>query len=1301
MPSNDFRASLKEVSDADHSAISAELAARRRADEDALDPIADPLTVPDDRPFASIEAIVARVQSQPRVDLVGAHGAALPLLVARTADKTKKTVVVLAADVERARTLVADLEFFVRREKKGETRQEEDAEEVTAEDAEDAAVGEVLMLAAPDFSPYAEVAPDRRAALGRLATLSHLERASRGDAAPVRALVVTAAGALRRVVPRATMEERTEIVKAEDELDRDELVKRLAEAGYLRVPVVEDPGSFAVRGALLDVWPPSTPTPVRIELYGDLVLSMKRFDPDAQRTREDDALDVLHLPPAREAILDAAAIERAKQLVADRCDAIDFPTARARQLAEDVAQGRAFFGAEGFLPAYHASLDPFWRYLPDDAIVLVDDPIAVASAMRDEMERARADAEAHADRPQFTVDSHYVEERDVAVRVAQSRLVVAHRVAIQGSPSDEVEDFGAFERGPDDAPTLGAHDQDDLSRAVKQARASKGKRGALDPLVRRLRVWRDAAMRTVITARATTQAERLVALLRAHEVKTKAHLHRFDAALLDDPNFGKDVVEVVVGSLCRGAVLPTERLVFVTEEEVFGSRVHRRAQRKDRGARDAAQPFLEDLRALSVGDLVVHVEHGIGKYLGLEHRDILGPAIVDADGRLHQPKTRVDLLVVEYSGGDRLYLPVYRLHQIQKYSGGEASSAKIDRLGGQTFAKSKQRVERAVQQMADELLRLYAERQALEGEPLPRFNPATSWRVGDDEYREFEATFPFEETPDQAKAIVDVLDDLEKSRPMDRLVCGDVGFGKTEVAIRAAYRAAAAGKQVAVLCPTTVLAQQHYLTFSQRLADHPIIIAPLSRFQDTKEQSETIRKLKEGKLDVVIGTHRILSKDVHFKNLGLLVVDEEQRFGVAHKERIKQLKTKVHVLTLTATPIPRTLQMAVSGLRDLSLITTPPVDRRAIRTLVTRYDEQVVREAITREISRGGQVFYVYNRVQAGDSGAGGIYEKARRVQELVPTARVAVAHGQMAEKALEQTMLDFVEGRFDVLCSTSIIESGLDIPRANTMIVDRADLFGLSQLYQLRGRVGRSKERAYCYLIIPPQSAMTDEARLRIEALEKHTDLGAGFKIASLDLEIRGAGDLLGAEQSGNVAQVGFEMFCQMLDEAVRRLRGGEHLEHDGHDVDPELSFDVEAFIPDDYVSDVGVRLTLYKRFAAALDEEQVNDLAAEMEDRFGPPPETAARFVRLMRLKTDLRDLRALGCEATRERVTLHLRNDTPLDPAKLMKVVAKKNGPWKLTPDMRLTRRAEIETDPVADGVEAAEKLVAELQAFRKGE
>ncbi len=483
-----------------------------------------------------------------------------------------------------------------------------------------------------------------------------------------------------------------------------------------------------------------------------------------------------------------------------------------------------------------------------------------------------------------------------------------------------------------------------------------------------------------------------------------------------------------------------------------------------------------------------------------------------------------------------------------------------------------------------------------------------------------------------------------------------------------------------------MLAQQHFNTFADRMRDYPLRVESLSRFVDKAKQSEILAATKEGKVDVLVGTHRLLSKDLHFSNLGLLVVDEEQRFGVTHKERIKKLKSEVDVLTLTATPIPRTLQLAVGGLRDLSLITTAPVDRRAVRTLVTRWDDHIVREAILRELSRGGQAFFVYNRIE-------GLYERAHHLQELVPEARIAVAHGQMPETTLERTMTDFVDGQYDVLCSTAIIESGLDIPRANTMIIDRADVFGLAQLYQLRGRVGRSKERAYCYLITPPPNQLTDEARARIEALERFSHLGAGFQVASLDMELRGAGDVLGAEQSGTAAAVGFDLFLHMLQEAVAELRGEPVV----HEVDTELSLDVEHYLPDDYIEDVGLRLSFYKRLASAEDEQEVVDLASEMEDRFGPAPQPAAQLVRVMHLKPALRQLRVLGCEAHAQRVTLHLKEDTPLDPAKVMKLVAGRGAVWKLTPDMKLTRR--FGPDEGTDSLEHLDEVLAGQRRLRR--
>jgi transcription-repair coupling factor (superfamily II helicase) len=1194
-----------------------------------LEPL-PPLLPPEGVVAMRLRDVVSRVRSAGpgKTDVAGVRGSAGAALAAAIAREGRR-VVFVTADVETARRAAEDVGFFVRG--------------ASDEDAEDTGEGDVLVFAASESSPYADVSPDRRAAMSRMATLFHLAHER-----PWRVLLVPATALARKVPPRKELARRADRIVVDSELDRDALVRSLSEAGYLRVPIVEDPGGFAVRGALIDVWPPSTDLPIRVELYGELVLSLRPFDPIEQKTRKDaPELKALWLPPVRDAILDAATVARARSRVTQLAEAIDWPTTKTRALVDDVTTARAFFGAEGFLPAYYEDLDSLLDYVPGDAVVVLDDPPGLTRALRDDLERAAQDATQKVG-PSFLPSAFYRDETAVVSDLAARTVVALHRTAIGGEAG---EGMSVYESARD-ALDLAARDHDDLTRAVKAARSSKGKNASLSPLVRRLTRWIDHGLRVFITARAQTQAERIAMLLKHQGIESKPRLATFDPSWLEGA--GREV-EIVVGPLTHGVVLPADGLVLVTEEEIFGARTHRRKERAKTA--DPTRPFLEDLRSLSLGDYVVHAEHGIGRYQGLVHKAIPGGHTVD-------------LIAIEYGGGDKLYLPVWRLNQLGKYMGGESGTPKLDKLGGSTFARTKQRVAREVRKMADELLRLYAERAAQTGHPLP---PA------DDDYRAFEASFPFDETADQARAIDDVNRDMQSPRPMDRLVCGDVGFGKTEVALRAAFRAAMAGRQVALLCPTTVLAQQHYRTFETRTAGYPLRVRALSRFQTKKEQEETLIGLKDGKVDVVVGTHRLLSKDIHFKNLGLLVVDEEQRFGVSHKERIKQLRAQVDVLTLTATPIPRTLQMAVTGIRDLSLITTAPLDRRAVRTIVTRWDDQVVREAVTRELARGGQCFYVYNRIDK-------LYEKAQRLQELVPTARIAVAHGQMGEAALENAMLDFVDGRYDVLVSTAIVESGLDIPRANTMIIDRADLFGLAQLYQLRGRVGRSKERAYCYLVVPPANALTDEARARIEALERHTELGSGFQIASLDLELRGAGDLLGAEQSGNVASVGFDMFCRMLDDAVHEMRGEEVV----HDVDTELSFDVEALLPDDYVTDVGVRLSLYKRLASAADEGHVTEIAAEMEDRFGAPPDEARRLVKLMALKTELRRLRALGCEANARLVTLHLRDDTPLDPTKITALIRRSGGAWKLTPDMRLSRRFS----GGGDGIANAEAALAEL-------
>jgi len=1116
-----------------------------------------------------------------------------------------------------------------------------------------AASGGVRLLVPPETTPWAEVNPDRRAGEHRLATLHHL-----ATGAPLGALVTTMVGLARKVVPKATLLELGETVRVDQELDREAFTRRLADAGYARAGLVDDPATFAVRGGLVDVWSPGMDRPVRIELLGDGVLAIKEFDPDEQRTIRE--LSEAHLCLAREAALSPAGVARAKTVLRSLTDAVDLPTARARVLMDDVLSGRSFFGADAFIPAF-VELEPFAKYLPKDAVVVVEDPAAAVAALRDELASAEEEVSRKTKEPHFPLDAFYESERAVADMVRGRAVIALHRAPRAGSSDGGL---GDLEVAGEDTPSLFAFDQGDLDRAMKTARAEKGKHGGLDPFIDRLHIWRARGMRVAIFARTETQEERIVTLLSHKGITVVPSGTTLPDEALAGPSSDAPVLAVRAG-LARGVVAPAMGIALVTEEEIFGARAARRAKRSDGKSQKArAREAIQSLASLVVGDWVVHVEHGIGRYHGLVHRDVGGG--------------RIDLVVLEYAGGDKLYLPVYRLTQIEKYGGGEGGAPKLDRLGGQTFAKTKARAMREVRKMADELLRLYAERRATTRDPLT---------APDDEYRAFEATFPFDETPDQARAIDDVEKDLEQPVPMDRLVCGDVGFGKTEIAIRAAFRVATAGRQVAVLCPTTVLAQQHYLGFATRMREHPLIVRALSRFQSKAEQEETLRGLKQGTVDVVIGTHRLLSKDVHYKRLGLLVVDEEQRFGVAHKERIKQLRSTVDVLTLTATPIPRTLQMAVSGVRDMSVILTPPVDRRAIRTIVTAPDPEVLRDATTREIARGGQVYYVYNRVE-------GLHERAMRLQELVPSARIAVAHGQMSETALENAMIDFVEGKYDVLCATAIVESGLDIPRANTIILDRADMFGLAQLYQLRGRVGRSKERAYCYLVVPPANEMSEEARSRIEALERHTELGAGFHIASLDLELRGAGDLLGAEQSGTVASVGVEMLFRMLDDAVHELRG----ETPRRDIEPELSVDEEALLPEDYVEDVGVRLVLYKRLASAEGDGEIDDISEELEDRFGPLPTAAKRLVHFMRLKAELRRMRALGCEASKKSVTIHLSDDSPVDVDKLLALVAAPRSLFKLTPDMRVTRRL-AEGDSVKSGLDAADLVLGELSKCLK--
>ncbi|MBW1760249.1 MAG: transcription-repair coupling factor [Deltaproteobacteria bacterium] len=1172
---------------------------------------------------ASIRGVVEALGSAERVDVASLPTGALDWAIAEcAAAHPERRFIVVTANLDEAYRHESNLRFLLGDEN-----------------------GEVLLFTAADTSPLLDVVPDRRAEMQRMAVLARL-----AEQQPWRALVVPAAAFVRRVPPMKDVQSGVLSIEIAEQIERDQLVQRLLELGYLRVPLVEDRGTFSARGALVDVYGPDAALPVRIELDDDLVTRIRHFNPDDQKTA--DETDAVQLASAREVPDTPAAIARAKNVVRELCDEMNMPTLRARELIAELDRGSGALISNALLPAYFEALDTLFDYIPQDARMVLADPTAIAEAVRDEQHHATDEHSARRDRPTFELSAYYMTEDELCERLQSYAPVVAHRLAVHGAASEDEGPIVAAFAPPGEA-TLRI-DASDQRALISELRAHKahGDRG-LQPLADRLQEWTEQGVRVSLVGRTQHQADRLIDLLRSYGVADR---------VLDD---------VRLGELRDGFVLWSEGIAYVTEEEIFGARVRQR--RGKRQTRRQQQRFLEDLRELSLGDFVVHADHGVGKYLGLRHKALSLTAMDRLHGRTAQT---VEVMVVEYAGGDKLFLPVTRLGVIQKFKGGEGHQPKLDRLGGTTFATKKGRVRKAVQQMAEELLKLYAERSAARREPIEAAGAA---------YAEFEATFPFEETRDQEKAIDDVMADLEEPQPTDRLVCGDVGFGKTEVALRAAFRVAMSGRQVGLLCPTTVLAQQHYRTFSSRLDGYPLRVEVLSRFVSRTKQIEVLSGLKDGTVDVVIGTHRLLSKDVHFANLGLLVVDEEQRFGVTHKERIKKLRTNVDVVTLSATPIPRTLQLAVGGMRKLSLITTAPQDRRAVRTFVCRWDEHLIKEAIERELSRGGQVFFVYNRIE-------GLYERAQRLQDLLPNARIAVAHGRMKPALLDKTMTDFVEGAYDVLCSTAIVESGLDIPRANTILVDRADALGLGQLYQLRGRVGRSDQRAYCYLITPPPHQMSEESRVRMEALERFSGLGAGFRVATLDMELRGAGNLLGSEQSGNASLVGFDMFVQMLDEAVSELKG----EHVQQEVDPELSIELEHYLPEDYVDDIGLRLSLYRRFATAVDEQAVEDLAAEMEERFGPPPPPARDFVRVMSLKPLLRDLRALGCEADVKRVTLHLREDTPLDPARLMPLVATPGAGWGLSPDMKLTRRYRDEES--GDAVDRVRSLLRELEALR---
>jgi transcription-repair coupling factor (superfamily II helicase) len=1075
---------------------------------------------------------------------------------------------------------------------------------------------EAVLFPPMEYLPFEVVAHSPEVVSGRLYVL---ERLIKGDNLVV---VAPVAALYRSLTPHEIFRESLISLRSGQAVGRDDLVRRLVRQGYERVDMVEGKGHLAVRGEIVDLFPLASDYPYRIAFWGDEIDEIRQFDPATQRSREQ--LKEISIGPAREFILPVGDITsagerirkdldqtmarlrkiRAKQeLEPESSDEAVAPTKGRAKLdkvlfdAGDAAgklqerveshlakleEGLYFPGLEQYANFFYDYLGTLIDYFPEPPLVLVDEPTRIKEASSDLELR-------DADRQTTMVEKGGLLPGQLGLYMNYTELL--YRIKQQSSIF-----FSALGRG-----VPGLRPQNEVGLSATNMQEFHGQWTIFRDELQR---WRKQNYRIVILTANADRRQRLREVMRDADIESGA-----GSGLIPTPLVG--AAWVGVGSLEGGFQWPGLRLVVVTDGEIYGRPKKRRrpilsADAAPGGPSNREVARLASYQDLKIGDYVVHVTHGIGKYLGVQSELILGA-------------TR-DYLVIKYDGTDRLKIPTEQIDQIQKYIGADGHEPKLNRLGGSEWARVKSRVKESIREMAAELLRLAAMRESVDGYPFPA---DSVWQ------KDFEDAFPYEETPDQLKAVKEIKADMESPRPMDRLLLGDVGYGKTEVALRAAFKAASDGRQVAILVPTTILAQQHFATCKSRMEGFPLNVAVLNRFRSAKEQNEILKGLSDGTIEVVIGTHRLLGEDVRFKDLGLLVVDEEQRFGVQHKERIKLLKANVDVVTLTATPIPRTLHMAMVGMREMSVITSPPEDRYPVETFVAEFDEELIRDAIGRELSRRGQVFFVHNRIQTID-------KVAARIQKLVPEARVVVAHGQMKEERLEQTVLDFMEGEYDVLVSTTIIENGVDIPQVNTILVDDADRLGLSQLYQLRGRVGRSNRLAYAYFMYRRDKVITEVAERRLRAIKDFTELGSGFKIALRDLEIRGAGNILGPEQHGFIITVGFDLYTQLLEEAVQELKGERPAVKE---ILPSIELPVDAFISDQYVADARQKIDAYKRVIAIRSAVDAADVAEELTDRFGALPDPVKNLLDIAQLKVQCMEIGVTAISQIKDQVTIKL--------------------------------------------------------------
>ncbi|GLS20311.1 transcription-repair-coupling factor [Labrys miyagiensis] len=1074
---------------------------------------------------------------------------------------------------------------------------------------------DVVTFPAWDCQPYDRVSPNAAVIARRMTALSRLATTRGGDRP--RIVLATVNAALQRVPARDLIAAQSLSAAPGNAVNMDRLAAWLEHNGYLRSSTVRETGEYAVRGGILDLYPPGLPMPVRLDFFGDTLESIRSFDVETQRSSAQ--LRMLDLVPMSEVQLTTETIKRFRQAYLAEFGA----QTRGDPLYEAISEGRRYVGLEHWLPLFHTRLDTLFDYLPGVPVALdalAEDAAGERLAQIKDYYDARRDA---LGKPGESVpykplgpDRLYFGPEEWRRRLDESSLVRITPFSAPGAPGREVVDCGGKQ-----GHTFAAE------RAAEDA-------NVFDAVIRHIRDLQGENKRVIVAGWTDGSRERLGAVLSDHGLTQAKPVPDFARALALPKS------EIALGILPLETGFTTRDLAIISEQDILGDRLVRRTTKRKR-----AQDFLTEIGTLSPGDVVVHVEHGIGRFVGLQ--------TVTAVGAPH------DCLEIHYAGGDKLFLPVENLELLSRY-GSEDAEAQLDKLGGRGWQERKARMKKRIREMAGELIKIAAARALREA---PKLVPAQGI------YDEFAARFPYSETEDQQFAIDSVLDDLASGRPMDRLVCGDVGFGKTEVALRAAFACALAGRQVAVVVPTTLLARQHTKTFADRFKGLPVKVAQLSRFVSAEDARKTRAGLASGDIDIVVGTHALLAKTISFRDLGLLIIDEEQHFGVGHKERLKQLRAEVHVLTLSATPIPRTLQLALTGVRELSIIATPPVDRLAVRTFVTPFDPVVLREALMRERYRGGQSFFVVPRIED-------IADAKAFLNEYAPEAKVAIGHGQMAAGQLEDVMTAFYEGKYDILLSTTIVESGLDIPTANTLVVWRADMFGLAQLYQLRGRVGRSKTRAYALFTLPANRTITPGAERRLKVLQSLDTLGAGFQLASHDLDIRGAGNLLGDEQSGHIKEVGYELYQQMLEEAVAALKDGGVETEVEEQWSPQITIGTPVMIPEDYVPDLTLRLSLYRRLSSLDTDAEIDAFGAELTDRFGERPAEVDQLLRLMSIKALCRRANVEKVDAGPKGVVVSFRENSFANPNGLVRYIADQGSFARVRPDMRILFQRDFE-------------------------